>query len=346
VDLNLGASSSPGSSTVTVSTRGVRPLRPRGSVMGFLDRRPDLLGWLLAGPVFIVTVGIVIYPILYGFLISLYDVHMLRGGLPQFLAMLEGIVGAKAAGLPAFLGAGNYTRVFSDAQLQRAIVASVILTGISVPLDLAFAMAVALVLNQRFPGRAFVRGVIVLSWATPGVINAILWKLMLRSDGIVNGVLTGLGILQEPQMWLMSTFWAFFWIIIANLWKGSPFAALILLAGMQVVPEELYEAAKIDGAGPWASFRNVTLPHLRYPITLLVILGVIGGLTSFELLYILTGGGPANSTLVMAYYVFNHAIQWDNLGYSSALSFWLSAVVTLFAAVYWWVSSRGDESGL
>lgn len=314
--------------------------------MGFLDRRPDLLGWVLAGPVFFLTVGIYVYPILYGFVVSLYDVHMLRGGLPQFLPMLQGMLNARGTEVAEFVGLGNYLKVFSDAQLQKAIVASVILTSISVPLNLAFAMIVALVLNQRFPGRAFVRGVIVLSWATPGVINAILWKLMLRSDGIINGVLTGLGLLGEPQMWLMSTFWAFFWVIIAGLWKGSPFAALILLAGMQVVPEELYDAAKIDGAAAWDSFRSVTLPHLRYPMTLLVILGVISGLTSFELLYILTGGGPANSTLVMAYYVFNHAIQWDNLGYSSSLSFWLSAVVTIFAAGYWWVSSRGDEAGI
>ncbi len=342
--MSLGIKASGQAKAADTVKGGVAPsVIQRLSLMGFLDSHPGLLGWFLAGPTFLLAVGIVFYPILYGLLVSFYDVHMLRAGVPKFAAMVQGLFGAKVEGLPKFLGLGNYLKVFTDRQLQRAIGASLILTSINVPLDLIFAMIVALVLNQDFPGRGIVRSVVILSWATPGVINAILWKLMLRSDGIVNGVLLGLHLIKEPVTWLFSTTWAFFWVIVANLWKGSPFSALILLAGMQTVPQELYEAAEIDGAGPWARFWNITLPHLRYPITLLVILGVIGGLTSFELLYILTGGGPANSTLVMAYYVFNHAIQWDNLGYSSALSFWLSGVVTIFGVLYWRLASRRDE---
>lgn len=319
------------------------PTLGKSTLMGFLDRRPGLLGWLLAGPALALSVGIYFYPILYGLMVSFYDVHLLRVGVPKFVAMIQGLLGARIPGLPEFLGLQNYLDVFGDVQLQRAIVSSLILTAISVPLNLSFAMIVAMVLKQKFPGRWLVRGAVILSWATPGVINAILWKLMLRSDGIINGILVGLDLVEDPVMWLFSVGWAFFWVIIAGLWKGSPFSALILLAGMQSVPEELYEAAKIDGAGPWSSFWSITLPHLRYPIALLVILGVIGGLTSFELLYILTGGGPANKTLVMAYYVFKHSLEWDNLGYSSSLSFWLSGVVTIFGAVYWWLTSRRES---
>ena len=323
---------------------GARPLaRPvRVTLMGYLDRHLDLLGWLLVGPMFLLSVGFFVYPIVYGLLVSFFDVHLIRSGAPSLGAMVRGILGAAAENAPKFLGLGNYLRVFQDTQLAKAIGASLILTGISVPLDITFATIVALVLNQHFPGRALLRGAVILSWATPGVINAILWKLMVRSDGIINAILMNLHVVKEPVMWLYSAPWAFFWAIIAGLWKGSPFSALILLAGMQAVPEEIYEAAQIDGAGPWSSFWNITLPHLRYPLALLIILGVIGGLSSFELLYILTGGGPANSTLVMAFYVFRHAILWDNLGYSSSLSFWLAIVVTIFAVFYWGLASRGD----
>ena len=310
--------------------------------MGYLDRHLTLLGWLLVGPMFLLAVGFFVYPIIYGLLVSLFDVHLIRLGAPKFVGMVKGLFGATGADVPKFLGLGNYLRVFQDTQLATAIRASLILTAISVPLDITFAIIVALVLNQQFFGRTLVRGAVILSWATPGVINAILWKLMVRSDGIINAILVNLHVVKEPVMWLYSAPWSFFWVIVAGLWKGSPFSALVILAGLQAVSEELYEAAKIDGAGPWASFWKITLPHLRYPLALLVILGVIGGLSSFELLYILTAGGPANKTLVMAYYVFNHAIKWDNLGYSSALSFWLAIVVTIFAVVYWGVNSRSD----
>src|SRR5262245_33790026 len=124
-------------SAEAVPAEGFPLPRERPSLTGYLDRRPDLLGWLLAGPVFILTVGIYVYPILYGFLISLYDVHMLSRGLPQFVAMLQRMLGAQGTEQAQFLGLGNYLRVFGDAQLQKAIVASLILTAISVPLNLA-----------------------------------------------------------------------------------------------------------------------------------------------------------------------------------------------------------------
>jgi ABC-type sugar transport system permease subunit len=225
-------------------------------------------------------------------------------------------------------------RAFSDKQLLNSVKVTLLLTAIGVPLHLAFAMIVALVLNERFWGRGLVRAVVIISWATPGVINALIWKVMLRQEGIVNALLLDLHILREPVQWLFSTQWAIFWVIIADLWKGTPFAALILLAGLQTIPAELYEAANIDGAGPWAGFWYITVPQLRYPISLLVILGIIGGLNAFELLYVLTGGGPGDSTRVIGYYVFKHALEWDNLGYSISLSFWLTLVVLLLAWLY------------
>jgi ABC-type sugar transport system permease subunit len=311
-----------------------RRVQSRMGLLSQLESRPGLLGWLLVAPAFLLVVGLIFYPMLYALLASLYDTHLLRGGAPAFLAMLQGLFGQRTAKLPEFLGLGNYLRAFSDKQLLNSVKVTLLLTVIEVPLTLAFSMVVALVLNQRFWGRGLVRAVVIISWATPGVINALIWKVMLRQEGIVNALLLDLHILQKPVQWLFSTQWAIFWVIIADLWKGSPFAALILLAGLQTIPAELYEAAEIDGAGPWASFRYITLPQLRYPISLLVILGVIGGLNAFELLYILTGGGPGDSTRVIGYYVFKHALEWDNLGYSIALSFWLTVVVLLLAWLY------------
>jgi multiple sugar transport system permease protein len=320
--------------------RGLEPIvlpRSVGRRPGFLaslETKPALLGWLLIAPAFLLVVGLIIYPMLYAILASLYDTHLLRGGAPRFVPMILGIFGMRDAGTPEFLGFGNYVHAFTDKQLLNSVRVTLLLTVIGVPLTLSFAMVVALVLNERFFGRGLVRAVVLISWATPGVINALIWKIMLRPDGIVNAILLDLGIVREPVQWLFSAQWAIFWVIVADLWKGSPFAALILLAGLQTIPGELYEAAKIDGAGAWASFWYVTLPQLRYPITLLIILGVIGGLNAFELLYILTGGGPGESTRVIGYYIFKHALEWDNLGYSISLSLWLTIIVLLLSWLY------------
>lgn len=311
-----------------------RGFRYRLGVLSSLESRPALLGWLLVAPAFLLVVGLIFYPMLYAGLASLYDTHLLRGGAPRFVAMVQGLFGSNTAEVPKFLGLGNYLRAFSDKQLLNSIWVTLILTFVGVPLRLVFSMVVALVLNDNFTGRGFVRAVVIVSWAVPGVINALIWKMMLRPDGIVNAVLLNLHVMEEPVQWLFSANWAIFWVIVADLWKGSPFAALVLLAGLQVIPAELYEAAEIDGAGAWARFWNITLPHLRYPIFLLVILGIIGGLNAFELLYILTGGGPGDSTRVIGYYIFRHALDWDNLGYSISLSFWLTLVVLLLSLFY------------
>lgn len=309
-------------------------IRQRLGGLLVLESRPALLGWILAGPAFLLVVGLIFYPMLWAGLASLFDTHLLRGGAPRFLAMVQRVFGDQAAEVPRFMGLRNYIRALSDRQLLRSVRVTLILTFVGLPLRLIFAMVVALVLNDRFRGRGFVRAAVIISWATPGVINALIWKMMLRRDGIINALLVNLHVLQEPMQWLFSARWAITWVIIADLWKGSPFAALVLLAGMQAIPEELYEAARMDGAGPWASFWNITLPQLKYPIFLLVVLGIIGGLNAFELLYILTAGGPGDSTRVIGYYIFRHALEWDNLGYSISLSFWLTLVVLLLSLAY------------
>ncbi|MBD3348865.1 MAG: ABC transporter permease subunit, partial [Candidatus Eisenbacteria bacterium] len=199
-------------------------------------------------------------------------------------------------------------------------------TVVSVGLELVLGMAAALLLNRMRIGRTFATSSVIMPWALPTVVAATMWSLILNDRiGLVNSVLTQIGILDQPVIWLGPQF-AMTSVIIADVWKTTPFVTLILLAGLKSIPRHYYEAASLDGAGRWQSFTSITLPLLRPFIAVALLFRVMDAFRIFDLIWILTGG--ASGTETVSVYIYKTLFRYAELGYGSAL------VVALFAIVF------------
>jgi multiple sugar transport system permease protein len=235
-------------------------------------------------------------------------------------------------GATRFVGFGNYTRLFADARFWNALWNTAYFTAVSVALELLLGLGMALLLARAFRGRAVVYSVILLPWAIPTVVSARLWEWMYNADyGVLNYLL------GAHVNWLGSPVWALHAAIIMDVWKATPFAALLLLAGLQTIPRELYQAAALDGAGPWTTFRRITLPLLAPLLLVVLIFRTIDAFRVFDAIYVLTGGGPANSTETLSIYAYKALFQALEFGYGSALAVSVLAVVAVLTILYAWM---------
>jgi len=194
----------------------------------------------------------------------------------------------------------------------------------------------AVLLNEQFRGNLPARLAMILPWALLTVSNGVLWAWILNPTyGIFNATLVQLGVLQAPKSWLSDTFWTMNMIIVADVWKTVPNMTLLLLAGLQPIPAELYEAAEIDGATRWQKFTGITLPLLRPVILVAVALRTIGAFKVFDIIYVLTGnGGPADSTKVISFYNYDQAFHYLFFGYGAAISWLITAFMLVLIVIY------------
>lgn len=208
-----------------------------------------------------------------------------------------------------------------------------------------FALVTALVLNARIRWRGFFRSVYFYPVLLSPVVVALVWKWILQRDGLLNGILVSLGF--DRVLFLLNSDWAMFWIIVVTIWANMGFHTLILLAGLQSIPAELYEAAQIDGTGPVQSFWNITLPLLMPNVMVVLVLALIRAVQQFDLVYVLTGGGPGSATLLMVQYIYDvgFASQIQRFGLAAAASVTLG-VVLLIATLIQLRLGRGSESHL
>ncbi len=233
-----------------------------------------------------------------------------------------------------FVGLSNYLDLlFHDPDFHQALWVTLVFTVVSVALETLLGLAIALLLNRPFPGRNWVRAVVLLPWAIPTVVSAQMWRWMLHDIyGVVNLLAVSLGLLPHKVAWLSQPATALPTLILVDVWKTTPFMVLLLLAGLQVIPRELYESAEMDGAGAWQRFRFVTLP-LLWPILLVaVIFRTVDALRVFDLVYVMTGGGSRTETL--AVYARRVLIDFQELGYGSALSVVILLLILGFAVLY------------
>lgn len=234
-----------------------------------------------------------------------------------------------------FIGLDNYIEALHDDRFWAAIGHTGFFAVVSVTLELALGTVLALAMNQAFRGRALMRASVLVPWAMPTVVSGLLWKFMFDADaGIANAVLVRAHILREPVVWFIHTGLAWVPVILADVWKTTPFVALLLLAGLQNIDRSLYEAARIDGASAWRQFRYVTLPLLRPALLVALIFRTLDAFRVFDLIYVMTGGGPGTSTEPIALYTFNSLLQNLRFGYGSALSVIVFAVTFGLALVY------------
>lgn len=247
-----------------------------------------------------------------------------------------------------FVGLGNYGEVLADGRFWSALGHTLAFTVASVGLELGLGLILALALNRAYRGRGLVRAAVLIPWAIPTVVAALLWRFMFDSQaGIANAVAMKLGLMDEPFVWFISATAAWVPVVLADVWKMTPFVTLLLLAGLQNIDASLYEAARIDGASAWQQFRHVTLPLLKPAILVALIFRTLDAFRVFDLIYVLTGGGPGTSTEPIALYTFNSLLQNLRFGYGSALSVVVFLVTFGLALVYirWLGADLTGEAG-
>ncbi len=232
-------------------------------------------------------------------------------------------------GPPRFIGLDNYLRLAGDERFWNALGNTLYFVGVSVSLELALGLAFALAVQRPFRGRAALYGVILLPWAVPTAVSARMWEWMYNSEiGVLNYLL------GAPVNWLGSPAWALNAAILMDVWKSTPFVALLLVAGLQGIPRDLYRAAEVDGATRWTVLRRITLPLLAPVILVALIFRTIDAFRVFDSIYVLTGGGPANSTETLSIYAYKALFQSLEFGYGSTLAVSVFACVALAAGVY------------
>lgn len=279
-------------------------------------RRETRLAYLLILPSLILMLGLIGLPVLYALWISLHRVSFLSPGQP-------------------FIGLGNYLALLRNSDFWFSIQRTSYFTVVSLIVQTAAGLGIALVLNERFPGRTLLRGLILLPWAIPTVVNGVLWLWILDgSTGALNGLLKQIGLIKRNIIWLGRPLLAMNGVILADSWRMIPLYAIMFLAGLQAIPDDLYDAAKVDGAGVWARFRYITLPYLQSVILVVLVLRTLQTFRVFNIIYIMTKGGPANSTMVIAYLTYLNSFKFQNFGYGAALAFVIALTTLAIALVY------------
>lgn len=264
--------------------------------------------------------------------------------LPAALALLlvlgypivSAIVSSFKSGPPVSeLTTQNYTDAFGDPRFWNGLRVTFAFVGGTVALHVALGMAVALLLNEQIRGQKWLRLVALIPWTVPDVMSGLIWRFMFNpASGIVNHVLSRLGLTDQPIEWLGSPTFALPGVILADVWRGYPFVMVILLAGLQTIPRFQYEAAMVDGANAWQRFRFITLPNLRTVLLVAVVLDVIWQFRRFGLVFNMTGGGPGNRTEIMSLYIYKHYFKYFNFEYAAAMAVILGLIMIVLSLPY------------
>ena len=285
-----------------------------------------IFAYLLNIPSIFIILLLVAYPIIYSFVLSLYKYNLKR---PRRIR---------------FNWFNNYWDILTDPFFWSVMYVTLYFVIISVVLIVVVGVGMALLLNANFYGRAILRCMVLIPWAMPPVVNGLMWQGVLNgSYGVLNGVLLKLGIIDEYVGWLTMPFLALNVTAFAHVWNNLPFAAIILLASLQTIPDDQYQAARVDGAGLFQRFWNVTVPWLLHPILIILIYQTMLAFRVFDIIYTITGGGPAYGTTVLAWHTYMTAFGSYDFGHGNAYSY-LITIITMTLAIFYirLLYSRGD----
>lgn len=242
-----------------------------------------------------------------------------------------------------FVGFDNFAYLLLDANWWTAVRNTVVFAAISVSLETLLGLAIALALNAQFRGRGGLRAAILIPWAIPTVVSAQMWSWMFNDVfGVINHVLLALGLIAEPVAWLASPDTALLSIILVDVWKTTPFMALLLLAGLQMLPKECFESARVDGVHPLKVFFRITLPLLKPTLMVAIIFRLLDALRMFDLVYVMSGN--SRDTMSMSVYARQQLIDFGDLGFGSAAATMIFAIIALFTVVYLTVARVGREN--
>jgi multiple sugar transport system permease protein len=264
--------------------------------------REQRTSWILLLPALLLLLFVFAYPIARAFWLSLFTRNL----------------GTKLQ--PVFSGLDNYVRMAGDGRFWQSFWNTTVFTSASVVIELLLGLGIALVLNQRFLGRGLVRTSAILPWALPTALIALAWAWIFNDQfGVVNDILLRLGLIQNGINWLGDPTLAMIAVIFADVWKTTPFISILLLAGLQSISPDLYEAHAIDGATPWQSFRQITIPLLLPQILIALLFRFAQAFGIFDLVSVMTGGGPGGATEVVSLYIYATVMRYLDFGYGAAL---------------------------
>jgi ABC-type sugar transport system permease subunit len=279
---------------------------------------PRRLGLTLVAPSLIIVFGFLVFPLAYSLGLSLMNWDLAR---------------PKENG---FIGLANFANLMHDRYFLNAVVRTLIFSFASVALELVLGGAIALVMNLDFKGRGLLRGLIIIPWALPSIVNASMWSWILNANyGALNALLTQLHIIGSYKPWIAEPGWAMVMLIVANVWKETPFTIILVLAALQGVPSQLREAAVVDGAGAWRRFVHVVMPMIVQIVMICGLLQIIWSLLhTFELVLVVTRGGPFNSTDIIPMRIYWQTFKALRFGYGAAMA-WIAALALLVPSVFY-----------
>jgi len=292
-----------------------------------LRKQDARFAWLLLAPSILIILGVTLWPIISTFILSFFNAQT---GLNQ---------------VRTFVGFGNYIEMLKDQTFWDTIGRTLYFTVVSVGLELILGLAIAQLVHSHPWGWKFLRFSLIIPWAVPTIVNGAMWRWIYSADfGALNGLLMQLGLIKHYIAWLTLPNMAMPLVILADVWHMMPFVALILQAALATLPEELDEAAAVDGANAWQRFWKIRIPLLRPAILVALIARTVDAFRVFDIVYIITNGGPASKTMTITYLTYLNTFSYGKQGMGAALSFLISFFVLIMAFVYIRVLYRPEEN--
>jgi multiple sugar transport system permease protein len=291
-----------------------------------LALRYGALGMLLIAPTILIFAAVIVYPLVSAIYLSLRSI---------FTPTLQG----------HWVGLANYADLLSSSTFWNALRNNLIWTVGTLSLQIVAGVAVALLLNQNIVFRSLARSLVLFPYFVSTVVAVLVWRWLFNDlYGILNHFMLELGIIDQPVNWLGQMPNAMISVILVGAWKYFPFVVIAVLARLQTIPPQLYEAATIDGAGPWGRFFDVTLPQLRGVLTVVILLRTVWDFKEFDLIYLLTGGGPINATQTIPLLVYQQAFGLNRMGMAAAYAVVMMAVMLIFMSLYLYRARRSEEA--
>lgn len=288
-----------------------------------LRQREQRQAWVLLAPMLLVMLLLTAWPLVRTIWLSFTDAALIGSGET-----------------PGWVGLENYLYALSDPDFRTSIWRTLYFTVVSVVCEGIIGVLVALLLNQRFHGRNVLRVLVILPWALPTIVNAMMWRLNFNPDyGSINALLTQLGIIDGYRSWLGSPDAALNAVMFADIWKNYPLVTLLVLAALQSIPDDLFEAARLDGASAWRRFRAITFPAIVAPLGVALVLRTIDAFKIFDIIYVMTRGGPVDSTKTLSFFVYQESFSYLRAGsgaaYAILMTLMCALLITLYLLMLW-----------
>ncbi|MET3816977.1 multiple sugar transport system permease protein [Pantoea sp. AN62] len=288
-----------------------------------LRQREQRQAWVLLAPMLLVMLLLTAWPLLRTIWLSFTDAALIGSGET-----------------PGWIGLENYVYALSDPDFRASIGRTLYFTLVSVTFEGVIGVLVALLLNQKFAGRNILRVLVILPWALPTIVNAMMWRLNFNPDyGSINALLSQLGIIDGYRSWLGSPDAALNAVMFADIWKNYPLVTLLVLAALQSIPEDLFEAARLDGASAWRRFRAITFPAIVAPLGVALVLRTIDAFKIFDIIYVMTRGGPVDSTKTLSFFVYQESFSYLRAGsgaaYAMLMTLMCALLITLYLLMLW-----------